>query len=1228
MKSCQILSILLLLVFTLVCTVPASADVYASLRGTVTDTTGAVVSGVKLTATNTGTGISFTETSKQDGSFSFQQLPIGDYRIKAELTGFKAYQASGIHLDLNQVFTLPVKLAVGAVSEQIVVEANPVQVETTSMQQGTVISGDQIVDMPLNGRNWTQLQQLEPGVVSSSDRFGTNYSTNGSESQQNAFLINGVDANDAALNANLLTPSPDAIGEFNMVTSTINPEYGRNSGAIINAVIKNGTNQFHGNGFEFYRDTFLDGRNYFEGLAGIPATPFHRNQYGATIGGPIVKDKAFFFFSYQGEHERFPDSGFGTTSVYSTDQANGNFGPSQQILGSTGNVSPTQMYGDSASTCPFSGGTPCAAGTPYSALFSTGQIPSQDFDPLAVKLVTQYVPASQNAATCNNAPPSVAGAAACTYSYNAAEQLTDNQYLYRIDYKLRQNDSLWFYSMYESEPFSSDIPFVGANLPGFPETNQEKTQQYTVDWTHTFSPTTLNEARFGYVRFNYQAVLPATTVDPVAYGFTGIAPQTTKYNSLPVMNVAGLIDLGFSSDGPQPRYQNTYEFQDNFSKVWGHHTFKAGFTMERLEINNPFYNNLYGTYNFNGGGPYSTGVPGADFLLGLPDNYAQGSGSIIDGRGREYYSYFQDLWQIRPNLTLTLGTGWDIETPWYNLYYGGEVNVAWRPGQQSTVYPEMPPGFVYPGDKGINKYGGTSIHYDNLAPRLGFAWSPGGSRQWSIRGGIGMYYNRSEEELILQGLANPPFALSTTGGTLAGSPVFESPMNGYVAGSPGTIVNPIQQQTGLAQPFPYVAPAKGASFNPGTFFPIGFNWNAYDPKFTSPRSTNFNLTVQRQLDRATIVSVSYVGAIGRHEEGALDANQAGQYPGTNLAAAATGCSTGLGLAFGPCPQTSITGGAGSPYINGPQTPGATPYNLGVYGQPGIQATGWNSNYNSLQGEYNRHFSNGLQVLAAYTWSRYFDQTSSFENGAFNFPGPSPWSQSGRRSMYAPAASDAPQRFVVSYTYTLPIFRLTHKWKRLTDDWNVSGIYTLQHGFPVPVFDLWEHSLTCDVSGYAFYACPDRPNVIGKVQLLNPRSTVASVGAPFWFTNGASAFSNGCPGNVLGPACGSVIPGYTGAGIGNASRNPFYGPGLNYTDMAIEKNIHIDEARYFQLRLETFNTFNHANFCPPANFGSCGGTPSNDASFLDASTFGQIFGVRALSTQGEGRVVQLGAKFYF
>jgi len=1196
MKSFQILSILLLLVFTLVCSIPASADnLYASIRGTVTDQTGAVVAGVKLTATNTATGLSYTDVSSKDGNFGFLQLPIGDYKIKAELTGFKAYQAAGIHVDLNQVYNLAVKLAVGAVSEQIIVEANPVQVEQTDMQLGATVSAQTIVDMPLNGRNWTQLQQLEPGVVGTSDRFGGAggaYSGNGAETQQNSFLINGNDSNDAALNTVLVVPSPDSIGEFRMVTNTLNPEFGRNSGTIINAAIKNGTNAFHGDGFEFYRDTFLDAGAWFE----PKPTQFHRNDFGGTIGGPIIKNHAFFFFSYENIRQREPIP-YSVPTVLSPAERTGDF--SVDAGGFSAKQIPFAMYGDALSGCPVSGGVKCDPLNPnntYASLFSTGKIPLVDSsgnpidgDPLALKLMNQFIP--------------LPNAAANTYQFNPVEKATSAQYIYRIDEKVGERDALWFYGLYQTAPNTQALPFVGANLPGFSEQNFAHTQQYAVSWSHTFSPTTLNEFRVGYTRFNFSAVNPVDPLNPTQYGFVGITPQNTALASIPVMNVGSFFDIGFSSDGPQPRIQNTYNLVDNFSKVWGHHTMKAGISVDRLQINNPFYNSIAGTYTFNGGGLNSTTIPEADFLLGIPDSYAQGSGSIISAHGEEVYAYAQDQWQVRPNLTITYGVGWDLEKPWTNSYGGGKIMAAFRQGQQSTVFPFMPPGFVYPGDSGINQYGGMSVHYDQFAPRLGFAWSPGSNRNWSIHGGIGLYYNRTEEELALQTLTNPPLALTSTGATTkCGSPGFANPFLGV-----GNSVTPCNGLANGNNPFPYTPPKPGSvsgcppnqclpnGLPLSVFYPIGFGMNTEDSKFTAPRSTNYNLTIERQLSKSTILSVGYVGNIGRHEEGAFNLNNSGQYPGTNTAAAvyvapgATGptCPSGLFLAGSGCPAAG--------------TPGGPALNLTEYGMTGVQATGYNSNYNSLQVVLNKHFSDGLQVLAAYTWSRYFDDTSSLENSSFNFPGINPFDP---KLNYAPSANDAPQRFVVSYTYTLPFFKLTHRWKRVTDDWNIAGIYTLQHGLPEAVLDLWAPSITCDANGYAFYACPDVATRTGApLSIGNPRNYSIGGAPNYWFNPAAFGMA----------AAGT---------LGNASRNPLYGPGLNYGDTALEKNIHIDESRYLQLRLETFNTFNHANFANPENFGS-----SSDASFL-SSNFGRIFGVKTISTNGDGRVLQLAAKFYF
>jgi Carboxypeptidase regulatory-like domain len=1150
----------------LVSTLPANADnLYASIRGTVEDSTGAVIPGVKLTAMNTATNISYTATSGQSGAYSFPQLPIGDYNVHAEQTGFKSYQASGIHLDLNQIYDLDIKLSVGEVAQQLVVEANPVQVDSTDMQLGATVTAQEIVDIPLNGRNWTQLQQLQPGVVSATDRFGPGmnggggYSGNGAETQQNAFLINGNDSNDPTLNTALIIPSPDAIGEFRMITSTLNPEYGRNSGTIINAAIKNGTNAFHGDLFEFYRDNFLDAKPWF-----APTAVFHLNQFGATLGGPIWRDHAFFFFSYQGTREKFPEAGaVPSVPVFTPAQRAGDFGAG--ALGLTGNLSPFPMYGDSASPC---AATLCPAGTPYTTLFSTGAIPTTDLNPLALKLMNQFVPLPN---TSTNA-----------YQFNPTTTQNIDQYIYRVDFKLTNSDSLWGYGMYQTAPSSDTLPFIGATLPGFADSATRHYQQYAVSWMHTFSPTAINEVRGGYTRFNYYDVNPVNPINPTTYGFTGITPQEPSLASLPVVTLNGLFTLGFSSDGPQPRVQNTYQFVDNFSKVIGHHTVKAGFTMERIQINNPFYNNLGGDFTFSGSGVFSTGNPGADFLLGIPDGYSQGSGSKDYGRAQEYYSYIQDQWQVRKNLTVTIGTGWDIETPWINQAFGGEIMSAFRPEQQSVIFPSMPAGFVYPGDPGVNQYGGPSIHYGTLAPRVGFAWSP--ANNWAVHAGVGLYYDRSEEELALQTLTNPPFAITSNGvGALGTTPAFATPFSSV---NPAP-VNGIPSGS-RAIPFPFTPPSPHSTFDPSVYYPVGLAMSTSDPNLTVPRSLNFNLTVEHQVSKSTIVSLAYVGNIGRHEEGAYDLNMAGVFPGQNAIAAATfpTCTSGLSLGTSACPQTPA--------------PGSTPYPINVYGQPGQQATGYNSNYNSLQATVNRRFSNGLQFLAAYTWSRYFDETSNLENSAFNFPGINPFNP---RSMYAPSANDAPQRFVVSYTYTLPFYKFAHRWRKLTDGWNVSGIYTLQHGTPDAVFDFSAHSLTCDFFN-SFYTCPDRANWTGvPLQFGNPRNS-----GNLWVTNAPATLTVGSPGSY----------------VGTATRNPFYGPGLNYGDMAIEKNIYFTEARYLQLRFETFNTFNHANFANPATPGfSAGG---EDAS--EPNSFGQIFSVNPISTNGDGRVVQLGAKFYF
>jgi len=331
-------------------------NVYASIRGVITDPQGAAVGNTTVTATNTETGIVTKVTSSSDGNYVFPQLAIGTYRVSAAGSGFKTFQTSSFVLTVNQTYNLPIKFELGSTSDTVEVRADTAQVETTSIQLQTLVDEKKIVDLPLINRNWTSLEQLTPGVVAASDRFGS-YSANGSQSNQSSYLINGIDSNDLPLNVVVIVPSVDALQEFNIITNTINPEYGRNSGAVVNAVLKSGTNQIHGDAFEFYRDTFLNTANWLT----HKAPQFHQNDFGGTIGGPIWKDHTFAFFSFQGIKNRQPQAGAPSQSVvFSTAQRGGAFAD----LATSANTSPFALTGDNGTLYP--------AGTPYSTIFSAG----------------------------------------------------------------------------------------------------------------------------------------------------------------------------------------------------------------------------------------------------------------------------------------------------------------------------------------------------------------------------------------------------------------------------------------------------------------------------------------------------------------------------------------------------------------------------------------------------------------------------------------------------------------------------------------------------------------------------------------------------------------------------------------------------------------------------------------------------------------------------------------
>ena len=1107
-------------------------DVYAQIRGTVTDATGAAVTGVSLKATNTQTGVSREVTSATDGSFQFLNLPPGTYDVTATKAGFSTFVAKGIGLVLNAIYSLNVSLEVGQVSQTVEVQANPVQVETTNTQLGTVISNQTILQLPVLNRNWVTLQQTEPGAVGASDRFGNNFATNGSQSQQNSFLVNGTDSNDLPLNTPLIIPSEDAIGEFDYVMSTINPEYGRNSGAILNAIIKSGTNGFHGDAFEFYRDTFLNGRNFYQKSNPV----FHQNQFGGTLGGPIIKDKTFFFLSYQGTRSRQPDGGAQDVTVFSPDQRNGYF---PDIASSTAS-SPIPLKGESGAVFP--------AGTPYNVIFPTGHIPTSDFNAISQNYM-KYVPQPNFGSN--------------QYLFTPITIQTQDQGLFRVDHTFSASDTIWGSGFWENTPSTDDLPFTGSSLPGFGEVAQRKYTQFTAAWIHTFNPTTLNELRLGMTRFNFVAVLPQQVVQPSSLGFTGINPEYTQGAGAPFVGITGYFNLGFSTNGPQPRIDTTYEITDNFSKVVGRHTFKVGYDGRRFQVNNPFYFDNNGAFTFGGNGVYSTGDPGADFLLGIPDSYAQSSGGYIDARAYEHYLYFQDTYKVTDKITINYGLGWQVDTPLVNQHFDQLAFNCFRPGQQSTVFPTAPLGLNFPGDTGCSP-SGYYTHNLHPAPRFGIAYAP--ANKWSIRGGFGVYFNRFEEELALQNLTAPPFSQFSSGiGDIGGNPSFAAPFTDIATGQ------------SIGNKFPFTPAKKGQNVDFNQFLPLDIN--TVSPNLTSPYAFNYNVNIQRELPSNMILQVSFVGSAGRHLIMAYEGNPI----------------TPAGQASCLADSTCIANRVYQHYLypDHSYVPGD------IFASVGTQASVGVSNYNSLQVTLNKKFSHGLYFTTSYVWSHALDDASGFENSGFGARGMNPYNFNLN---YGDSAYDARHRFVATYTYEIPNLHNNVHWlpTPLVGGWQVTGITTLQTGFPITVADTGFRSLFCDA--FSFYACPDTANVLGTVntnydprttsfvnKTLNPNNTTPA-SSNYWFNPNDFARA---PYGVFG----------------DAGRNFFHGPGIFNTDMSLVKTITFTENYRVELRADAFNVFNHTQFSGPV---------SNIAS----GNFGGIFAAAA------GRIVQLGARVYF
>ena len=626
---------------------PAHAQITAaSIHGTVTDSSGAVVPNAKVTVLNTSTGIATHAMTNSSGYYIVSSLqPGGPYSVSIDATGFQSFVAQGINLAVAANWDTDARLKVGSASQTVAVSATALQVETQNTQLEQVETATDIENIPLEGRDASGLQKLEPGVVESSDRFG-NFSTNGSQTPQNSYVADGVDINDGPLQTEGLAINPDALQEENVEASTMNPEYARNSGAVINEVIKAGTNEFHGSGFEFYRDTFLNNGNYFSQIRPV----FHQNIYGGTLGGPVIHNHFFFFAGYQGYRNR--TAGTIVNPTLSSNQLSGNFTGDPNYA----NGNAPDSAGLTNNPIPFDIGS-CKAGTTWSKCFSSGNVvvPTTMWNSISSKLIQNYVPQSNTQGSL--------------YTFNALNTGAADQGVVRLDYNPTASDSIWASTIFQSSPAFNTLPFIGSSFPGFAQTSTDHYKIFSASYTHTFNANLLNELHGGYYRNNFVAVNPQTVMAPSSAGFS-ITPQLAQ-SSLPYISIGSIFNLGFSADGPQPRIDTNLTYADNLTWVHGNHSFKFGGLYEQFRVHNPFGYLNNGSYSYNGQGQYSSGDPVLDFVLGIPDSYQQTSDGFIDAIAMEAYAYAQDSWRISPDVTFNYGLAWDVEGPNQNKQFGG-----------------------------------------------------------------------------------------------------------------------------------------------------------------------------------------------------------------------------------------------------------------------------------------------------------------------------------------------------------------------------------------------------------------------------------------------------------------------------------------------------------------------------------------------------------------------------
>jgi hypothetical protein len=1156
-----------------------------TIVGTVKDPQGAVVNTATVKATNLDTGYSRSAPVNGYGEYRIDYLPVGKYTVDATAAGFERFVQKNIALDVDQELTVDITLAVGAQSQTVTVTEAPPVVDTSDPVLGVTLEPSDIISLPMVNRNIYSEVSLTPGVMANNNSSTSNPSgnptmatglyvedvqINGSIDWGNAavaFYLDGGNNITGMRNYGNPSPNPDAVEEFRVETSAFGAQYGQFSAAVVSVITKSGTNQFHGGLFEFNRNTDFNANSWIpaHNAAGkIIVTPYHRNQFGGDVGGPVMKDKAFFFFSYGGLRQI-------TDAVF------------------TGAITPTaaERLGD------FTADT-FTVYTPGTAHVAANQVDGTNSSPNCLVAKLNCIPQALLDTTISNLDnvsntfgssiplpngalnPAKGGGA---YSGLFPIPATENEYLGKYDQNLGEKDHVVATYFYSKNVLGNS---PGGNVPWTINNNVSAGTNINLSDVHTFSPTTANQTWLTYTR---------AAGGRVNLPFTGPASQTlATYGSNFLMqgpvSLPTIAETNFSATatnaGPFTGSDN-YELRDMVSMVKGKHSLFVGgeFALDKTMFDANLLN--FGSLSFATSAPTSTGNVTSDWVTGQASSFEQDSPYTTHLSTWHYAVFAQDNYRITPRFTANLGIRWDIDTPPVDPHNRTESFV---PGQQSTVAPLAPKGLLFPGDAGVGR-GIIGTKYYHVSPRLGFALDPFGDGKTSIRGAAGIFFGNVAGNQWNQPGNAIPFALRPQTG--------EGPLSSITSiySTPGDFPS-TASGGGL---FPYTYKASAPVFISGP----GGATEAITTHFKYPYIYQFNLSVQRQLPGRVTLTTAYVAALSHQLSTFIDANYA-PYSTAFGAPSTSATSVADRRQFDPCVGACPTGAAA---INN---------GTGVLGAGIIDLlSDLTGSYHSLQVSATKQLSRNFSAGGNYVWSHALDSFEGSEDGIAN-PQDSgylgaPFTASnnslgaiggGIQEEYGSMNADLRSSAAISGTWNIDYFHGDNKIvSEVVNGWQIAPILILHSG---GVFSVTTGANKSFDSSNAQRpdAVPGQNAVLSahRCRVCTPASGSNEVTA--WF-NTAAFTPNG-----VGVA-GGIGP---GGADGNVGRNTLFGPGFKDLDMGIFRNIKFERGWVFQLRGEATNALNWVNL-------------SNPTGSLASGNYGKI-----TSAAGTQRLIQVGGRLTF